>query len=112
MYLKRKNSHESLQTQYKRMVDSDLVIIDDMMYMAMDSKEANLFFHLINTLYDQCSIIITSNKGPNEWGDILGDQGITTAILDRLLHRVEVIDMDEDSYRMKHRTTIFDKESV
>ena len=43
----------------------------------------------------------------------MGDQGITTAILDRLLHRVEVIQLnDNDSYRIKHRTTIFGKESV
>lgn len=108
--LKTKEFSRKSQTLYKRIVESDLVIIDDMMYMAMDTKEANLFFHLINTVYDKSSIIITSNKGPDEWGDLLGDQGITTAILDRLLHRVEVINMDEDSYRMKHRTTIFEHE--
>lgn len=110
--LKTKEFSRKSQTLYKRLIDSDLVIIDDMMHMAMDTKEANLFFHLINELYDKSSIILTSNKGPTEWGDLLGDQGITTAILDRLLHRVEVINIDEDSWRMKHRTTIFDKTDV
>jgi DNA replication protein DnaC len=110
--LKTKEFSRKSQTFYKRMIESDLVIIDDMMYMAMDTKEANLFFHLINELYDKSSIILTSNKGPDQWGDLLGDQGITTAILDRLLHRVEVINIDEDSYRMKHRTTIFEKDIV
>lgn len=105
--LKTKEFSRKSQTSYKRIVDSDMVIIDDMMYMAMDSKEANLFFHLINELYDKTSIILTSNKGPDQWGELLGDQGITTAILDRLLHRVEVINIDEPSYRMKNRTTIF-----
>jgi DNA replication protein DnaC len=101
------------QIQLKRLKDSDLVIIDDLMYMAMDQREANLFFHLINHLYERSSIILTSNKGPEEWGELMGDQGITTAILDRLLHRVEVIQLNEnDSYRLKHRTTIFEKESV
>jgi len=110
--LKTKEFSRKSQTLYKRIVDSDLVIIDDMMFMAMDTKEANLFFHLINELYDKSSIILTSNKGPDQWGELLGDQGITTAILDRLLHRVEVIDIDEDSWRMKHRSTIFTDEQV
>ncbi len=49
------------------------VIIDDLMFMAIDRHEVNLFFQLINQLYGQTSIIVTSNKGPEEWGDILGD---------------------------------------
>lgn len=77
------------------------------MYMAMDQYEANLFFQLINHLYEQSSIILTSNKAPDQWSDLMGDQGITTAILDRLLHRVEVIQMDGESYRMKHKEKIF-----
>jgi DNA replication protein DnaC len=100
------------KTQFKRIMESDLVIIDDLMYMAMDQREANLFFHLINGLYERSSIILTSNKGPEQWGELMGDQGITTAILDRLLHRVEVIHLNEDSYRLKHRSTIFGDKSV
>lgn len=96
------------QIELKRLKESDLVIIDDLMYMAMDQREANLFFHLINHLYERSSIILTSNKGPEEWVELMGDQGITTAILDRLLHRVEVIQLNQnDSWRLKHRSTIF-----
>lgn len=51
--------------------------------------------------------IITSNKGPEDWGEILGDPAITTAILDRLIHKSEVISLTGDSYRLKHRKTIF-----
>lgn len=101
------------QTRMKRIRDSHLVIIDDLMFMAMDSREANLFFHLINDLYDKSSVILTSNKGPNEWGELLGDPAITTAILDRILHRAEVVHFsNDDSYRMKHRSSIFMEESV
>lgn len=101
------------QTQLKRLKESDLVIIDDLMYMAMDQREANLFFHLVNHLYERSSVILTSNKGPEQWSELMGDQGITTAILDRLLHRVEVIQLNNnDSYRLKHRITIFEEESV
>ena len=100
------------QVRMNKIIDSDLVIIDDLMFMAMDKREANLFFHLINQLYDRSSIILTSNKGPEAWGDLLGDPGITTAILDRLIHRAEVIHLNGDSYRMRHRSTIFEGETV
>ncbi|MEC1722092.1 IS21-like element helper ATPase IstB [Schinkia azotoformans] len=106
--LKTEEYIQKSKVQLKRLREADLVIIDDLMYMAMDQREANLFFHLINHLYEQSSIIITSNKGPEQWVELMGDQGITTAILDRLLHRVEVIQLNEnDSWRLKHRSTIF-----
>ncbi|WP_226035415.1 IS21-like element helper ATPase IstB [Aquibacillus saliphilus] len=100
------------QLQMKRIREADLVIIDDLMYMAMDQNEANLFFHLVNHLYERSSIILTSNKGPEEWGELLGDQGITTAILDRLLHRSEVIHFDGSSHRIKYRESLFQAKSV
>ncbi|WP_338013844.1 ATP-binding protein [Desulforamulus profundi] len=61
----------------------------------------------MNKLYGQTSLIITSNKGPEEWGEILGDPAITTAILDRILHKSEVLALTGNSYRLKHRQTIF-----
>ena len=100
------------QLRLKRLRTSNLVIIDDLMFMAMDQREANLFFHLINDLYNSSSIILTSNKGPSEWGELLGDPAITTAILDRIIHRAEIIQFTDDSYRMKHRTSIFKEGNV
>ena len=84
------------------------MIIDDLMYMAMDPMETNQFFQLVDYLYERSSIILTSNKSPDQWGELLGDEGVATAILDRLLHRVELIQMDDESYRMKHRQRVFD----
>lgn len=78
-------SHSS-RSRLNRIVSSDLVIIVDLMFMAMDRNEANMFFRLINKLYGQSSIIITSNKGPEDWGELLGDPAITTAILERIIH--------------------------
>ena len=86
-----------------------MVIIDDLMFMAMDKHEANLFFQLINKLYGQSALVITSNKGPEDWGDLLGDPAITVAILDRIIHKSEVIHLNGDSYRLKNRQTIFGK---
>lgn len=107
--LKTQNIIRTSRARYKRIIESDLIIIDDLMFMAMEKQEANLFFQLINKLYGQTSIIITSNKGPEEWGELLGDAAITTAILDRIIHKCEVINLNGDSYRLKHRKTIFVK---
>ena len=76
--------------------------------MAMEKNEANLFFQLVNKLYGQTSVVITSNKSSEVWGELLGDQAITTAILDRIVHKCEVINFfNDESYRIKHRQTIF-----
>ena len=105
--LKTQDIARTSQTRMKRILGSDLVIIDDLMFMAMEKSESNVFFQFINKLYDQASIILTSNKGPEEWGELLGDPAITTAILDRILHKSEVIQLSGDSFRLKHRETIF-----
>lgn len=55
------------QIQLRRLRASDLVIIDDIMYMALVQREATLFFQLIHQLYEQSSIILTSNRSPEEW---------------------------------------------
>lgn len=105
--LKTRNVIRRFEVRYKRLVESELVILDDMMYMAMEQREANLLFQLINELYEKSSIILTSNKRTESWGELIGEQGIVTAILDWLLHRAEIIQMDEESYRMRYRSTIF-----
>jgi DNA replication protein DnaC len=97
----------SSQYKVKYISGCDLVIIDDLMFMAMEKTEANLFFQLINSLYGQTSLIITSNKGPADWGELIGETAITTAILDRILHKCEVVDLKEESWRMNHRVSIF-----
>src|SRR5699024_8763956 len=70
------------QTRMKRIRNADLVIINDLMFIEMNQSEANLLFHLINDLYNTSSVILTSNKAPKEWGELLGDPAITTAVLD------------------------------
>jgi len=107
--LKTQEILRTARTKIKRIINADLLIIDDLMFMAMEKNEANLFFQLINKLYGQTSIIITSNKGPEDWGELLGDPAITTAILDRIVHKCEVINLCGDSYRIKHRESIFGK---
>jgi len=80
-----------------------LVIIDEIGFHPISRQEANSLFGLVNQLYQQTSIILTSNKGIAEWGEFMGDPVITAAMLDRLMHKCEVFDMDGESYRLAHR---------
>jgi DNA replication protein DnaC len=107
LLLKTQEISRQAKGKMKRIIGSDLIILDDLMFMAMDRAEANLFFQFINKVYGQSSLIITSNKEPDDWGDLLGDIAITTAILDRIFHKSEVIQLGGDSNRLKHRKTIF-----
>lgn len=90
----------------KKLRNADLVIIDEVGFLPVTRQEANLLFQFINELYENISIILTSNKGFDEWPEFLGDPVIATAILDRLVHHSEIFNMTGDSYRVKHRTTI------
>jgi DNA replication protein DnaC len=90
----------------KRISSSDLVIIDEIGFVPITREEANLFFQLISMLYEQSSIIITSNKGFEDWAELMGDPVITTAILDRIVHHSEIFNLTGESYRIKHRTSI------
>ncbi|AET66366.1 DNA replication protein [Desulfosporosinus orientis DSM 765] len=86
-----------------------LVIIDEVGFMPLSTIEANLFFGFVSSMSEKTSLIITSNKGFDEWVDFLGDATITTAILDRLIHHCEILNMTGNSYRLQHRKTITQK---
>ena len=85
-----------------RILKSDLVIIDEIGYSPIEKKEANFFFNLISELYEKKSVIITSNKSFNEWAEMLGDEIMTTALLDRLLHHSKIFNLNGKSYRIKN----------
>ncbi len=84
-----------------------LLIIDELGYLPIDRVETNMFFQLISSLYENTSVIITSNKGFDGWADLLGDTVLATALLDRLTHRCQVITFTGDSYRLAHHRDIF-----
>lgn len=88
-------------------LSSSLVIIDELGYLPITKDEANMFFQLISALHEQASIIITSNKGFEDWAELLGDDALTTAVLDRLVHKCELFNMTGKSYRLEHRESIF-----
>ncbi len=95
--------------KYNRLLKAHLVAIDDIMMFPMKKHEAVAFFNLIDYLHQRTSVIITTNKSPKQWAETLEDEVLSTALLDRLLYRCEVIKLSGDSYRMENRKTIFNK---
>jgi len=94
------------KSRIKKITQADLVIIDEIGFQPITRQEANALFGLVNQLYQKTSVILTSNKGVAEWGEFMGDPVITAAMLDRLMHKCEIFDMDGDSYRLAHRERI------
>lgn len=93
----------------KYLKKASLILIDEVGFMPLEPAEANLFFSFISMMSEKTSLIITSNKGFDEWAEFLGDATITTAILDRLIHRCEIINMSGNSYRLEHHQSITGK---
>lgn len=94
------------QRRLKYIRKATLVVVDEVGFMPLSPAEANLFFGFVSSMSEKTSLIITSNKGFDEWADFMGDATITTAILDRLIHRCEIINMTGDSYRLVHHRSI------
>lgn len=90
----------------KQLRKAALIVVDEVGFMPLSPAEANLFFSFVSSMSERTSLIITSNKGFDEWADFLGDATITTAILDRLIHRCEIINMTGNSYRLEHHQSI------
>ena len=86
----------------RKLTKVDLLIIDELGYMKLDSISATLFFQLISHRYEKGSIIITSNKQPDQWGKVFNDDVIATAILDRVFHHCHHFIITGKSYRMKN----------
>jgi len=90
----------------KRILKSDLFIIDEIGYTPIERREANLFFNLISEMYEKESIIITSNKSFSVWAEMMGDEVMTTAMLDRLLHHANIFTLEGESYRLLKRKEV------
>lgn len=91
------------KAKVRRIYSSNLLVIDEVGYLPISATEGNLFFQLISELQEKTSIIITTNKGFEEWTEFLGDAALATAILDRLSYQCDKIQMNGKSYRLENR---------
>ena len=78
-----------------------LLIIDEIGYLPIDKVGSSLFFQLISKRYENKSTIITTNQSFDKWSEVFGDATVANAILDRLVHHSEIINIKGESYRLK-----------
>lgn len=81
----------------------DLLILDELGYRSMAESTVEDFFEIVSKRYEKGSVIITTNRAINEWDKVFIDKTLTTAVIDRLLHHAQVIEIKGDSYRFKKR---------
>jgi DNA replication protein DnaC len=83
-----------------------LLIVDEIGYLPVVPGGGNLFFQLVNARYERGALILTSNRGFAEWGEVFGDPVVATALLDRLLHHAVVIQIEGSSYRLRQHADL------
>ena len=100
------------RAKMNRIRKANLLIIDEVGYLPISAVEGNLFFQLISELQEQTSIIITTNKGFEEWTEFLNDPALASAILDRLSFRCDRIRISGKSYRLENRRSFLNDREV
>jgi DNA replication protein DnaC len=96
----------TLRERIRFLSRASLLVVDEIGYLPVTPGGGNLFFQLVNARYEKGAMILTSNRGFAEWGDVFGDPVVATALLDRLLHHAVVIQIEGSSYRMREHAAL------
>ena len=101
--LRKARAENNLNRRMRVYLAPKVLIVDEFGIWPYDREAATAFFTLVSARYERGSIILTSNKGFGEWGELLGDTVIASAILDRLLHHSHVLNIRGESYRLREK---------
>jgi DNA replication protein DnaC len=94
-----------LAHELRRLERYHLLVVDEVGYLPLERQAANLLFALLSRRYERGSIAVTSNRGFEQWGEILGDAMVAAALIDRLVHHATMISLKGKSYRLRERGT-------
>jgi DNA replication protein DnaC len=98
--LEARDNHQ-LERLCKRLARYHLLILDEFGYVPFSKTGAELLFEVLSRAYERQSVIITTNLPFENWTEVLGNERLTGALLDRLTHRVHIIEANGESYRLK-----------
>lgn len=96
----------TLRQRLRFLCRPQLLIVDEIGYLPVVPGGGNLFFQLVNARYEKGAMVLTSNRGFAEWGDVFGDTVVATALLDRLLHHAVVVQIEGASYRLRQHADL------
>jgi DNA replication protein DnaC len=96
----------TLREKIRFLCRSSLLVVDEIGYLPVTPGGGNLFFQLVNARYEKGAMILTSNRGFAEWGEVFGDPVVAAALLDRLLHHAVVVQIEGSSYRMRQHADL------
>ena len=103
--LEQAQHRNALDPELRRLERYSLLVVDEIGYLPLERQAANLLFALVARRYERGSIIVTSNRGFEAWGEILGDAMVAAALIDRLVHHAHIITLKGKSYRLRDRAT-------
>ena len=104
--LTRADREGRLRERIRYLCRTQLLIVDEIGYLTLGATAGNLLFQLVNARYERGAMILTSNRGFSEWGEVFGDPVVATALLDRLLHHAVVVQIEGSSYRMRQHAAL------
>lgn len=93
--------NRQLERLHKRLARHHLLILDEFGYVPFTKTGAELLFEVLSRAYERQSVIITTNLPFENWTEVLGNERLTGALLDRITHRVHIIEANGESYRLK-----------
>lgn len=99
--LAEQESSTSLRRKIVSFTGPRLLVIDELGYLSYDTRHADLLFEVVSRRYENKSIVLTTNKPFSEWGEVFPNATSVVTLVDRLVHRCEVVSIEGDSYRLK-----------
>lgn len=94
-------SDASLTRRLRRYCRPQLLVVDEVGYLSYDARYADLLFEVVTRRYEERSVVVTTNKPFTEWADVFPNAACVVTLVDRLVHRAEVISIEGESYRLK-----------